>query len=77
MFSVFRDITEDELKCTSPQAALLSPLVSNQVVSLKEAAILSGNKGIDSSFQYTIKDVKSGVHRVLFSAPEAIVDSEC
>lgn len=53
----------------------------NQVVSLREvgvgAAILSGNKGIDSSFLSTIKDVKSGAHRVLFSAPEAFVDSEC
>ena len=63
---------------------VVSPLVSlmsNQVITLREsgvgAAFLSGNKGIDSCFLSTVKDIKSGSHRFLFSAPEAIIDSHC
>ena len=37
---------------------------------------MSGNKGIDNSLLSTAKDIKSGSHRVLFSAPEAVIDSE-
>ena len=59
----------------------LMSLMSNQVITLREsgvgAAILSGNKGIDSCFLSTVKDIKSGSHRFLFSAPEAIIDSDC
>ena len=53
----------------------------NQVSSLREvgveAAILSGNKGIDTSLVSTSKGIQLGAYRLLFSAPEAIVDSEC
>ena len=53
----------------------------NQVSSLREygigAAILSSNKGIDSSLLSTSKGIQSGAYRLLFSAPEAIMDSEC
>ena len=63
---------------------IVSPLLSlmiNQVTSLRKvgvgAAILSGNKGIDSSLLSTSKDIQLGAYRLLFSAPEAIVDNEC
>ena len=63
---------------------VISPLLSlmvNQVSSLREfgigAAILSSNKGIDSSLLSTSKGIQSGAYRLLFSAPEAIMDSEC
>ena len=38
---------------------------------------MSGNKGIDGCFLCTVKDIKSGTLRFLFSAPEALIDSEC
>ena len=63
---------------------VISPLLSlmvNQVSSLREvgigAAILSSNKGIHTSLVSTSKGIQAGVYRLLFSAPEAIVDSEC
>ena len=48
----------------------------DQVVSLRsrsvQAAILSGNKGIDVQLLATDKEVKDGTHSLLFSAPEAL-----
>ena len=55
-------------------------LMVNQVSSFIDvgigAATLSSNKGIDGSLMSTSKGIQSGTYR-LFSAPEAIVDSEC
>ena len=60
---------------------IISPLVSlmiDQVRSLNtrgvSAAILSSNKGIDRSLVATNKDVSDGKYRLLFTAPEAVVE---
>ncbi len=59
---------------------VISPLVSlmiNQVVNLKRrgvsAAILSGNQGIKQSLQ--AGSLESGEHSLVFTAPEAIINS--
>jgi len=38
------------------------------------AAILSSNRGIDRSLAATDKDVSSGKYRLLYTAPEAVVE---
>ena len=62
---------------------IVSPLVSlmvDQVHSLRakgvQAAILSGNKGIDIHLLASDKNIKDGTYCLLFSAPEAIVACE-
>ncbi len=59
---------------------VLTPLVSlmvNQVKNLRErcvsAAILSGNDGVDKDLQAAT--VKPGLYSLLYTAPEAVVDS--
>ena len=36
------------------------------------AAILSGSQGADAKLQAKEKDVKAGLHRLLYCAPEAV-----
>ena len=36
------------------------------------AAIFSGSQGVDTNLQAKKKDVKAGLHRLLYCAPEAI-----
>lgn len=54
--------------------------MSDQVTSLRtrgvQAAILSGNKGIDKELLAAEKDIQCGTYSLLFSAPEAIVACE-
>ena len=58
---------------------VISPLVSlmvDEVSSLRNravnAAISSGSQGDDVKLQAKEKDVKAGLHRLLYRAPEAI-----
>ncbi len=60
---------------------VVSPLVSlmiDQVRGLNSrgvsAAILSSNKGIDKDIVATARDVYSGKYRLLYTAPEAVVE---
>ncbi len=60
---------------------IVSPLVSlmiDQVRSLKtrgvSAAILSTNRGIDRDLVATAREVSSGKYRLLYTAPEAVVE---
>ena len=62
---------------------MVSPLISlmvDQVQSLRgrgvSAVILSGNKGIDGTLLASSVEIKHGIYRLLFTAPEAVVLSE-
>ena len=59
---------------------VISPLISlmvDQVTSLQshgvEAAILSGNDGVEKKLLATEKDILAGKFKLLFSSPEAVV----
>ena len=50
--------------------------VSNLQARGVSAGILSGNMGVDKKLVVSEKDVREGRHRLLFSAPEAIVGTD-
>ncbi len=68
------------VNCLSP-LSLIMRLMIDQVRSLNNrgvsAAILSSIKGIDKDLVATAKEVSSGKHFLLYTAPEAVVEDHC
>ena len=68
------------VNCLSP-LSLIMRLMIDQVRSLNNrgvsAAILSSNKGIDKDLVATAKELSSGKHFLLYTAPEAVVEDHC